>query len=130
MQYCCAVGSVITLGVATNPNTLLGVGTWTAIEGMVVVGKESSGTFDTLDATGGVEEVTLTGAQSGTSAHSHSLNTPTGDGPVSSGATKLQGASVNKSASISTDTSSEAAASEAHTNLQPYIVKYVWQRTA
>ena len=49
------VGSIyINATVATNPATLLGVGTWVAYgEGRVPVGKASSGTFNTLGATGG-----------------------------------------------------------------------------
>ena len=47
------------MAVATNPATLLGVGTWVAYaEGRVLVGKQSSGTFDALDESLGVETVT------------------------------------------------------------------------
>jgi len=68
------VGMVITLGVSTNPATLLGIGTWTAIEGTVIVGLKSTGTFDTLDETGGAETHTLTVAEM--PAHTHNSNTP------------------------------------------------------
>ena len=45
------VGSIyFNMAVSTNPATLLGMGTWVAYgEGRVLVGKESSGTFDTLE---------------------------------------------------------------------------------
>ncbi len=42
MQAMMPVGFVVTLGVSTNPATLFGFGTWTAITGKVIVGKASS----------------------------------------------------------------------------------------
>tara|TARA_R110001592_G_scaffold86151_7_gene254274 strand:- start:4771 stop:5391 length:621 start_codon:yes stop_codon:yes gene_type:complete len=55
------VGSVYTAVVATNPNTLLGVGTWAAFgAGRVLVGLNASDTaFDTVEETGSI--VTGTG---------------------------------------------------------------------
>ena len=66
------VGTIYTqAGVATNPATLLGVGTWVAYgEGRVPVGKAGSGTFDTLGATGGAETHTLTLSE--IPSHNHS----------------------------------------------------------
>ena len=126
------VGYVITLGVATNPGTLLGVGTWTAITGKVIVGKDS-GTFSTLDATGGAETVTLTAAQSGVPAHTH--DTATSNTTVGGSSLIASYTSRSVDTTISGGTSgvklnTAASASSSHTNLQPYIVKYVWQRTA
>jgi hypothetical protein len=120
------VGSVITLGVSTNPATLLGIGTWTAIEGMVVVGKAASGTFNTLNATGGVETVTLTAAQSGLPAHTHDIGLKTRSG---GGAYPSNGSDADNG-TYTVPANSAAAASESHTNLQPYIVKFCWERTA
>ncbi len=120
------VGIVVTLGVATNPGTLFGVGTWTAIAGKVIVGIDSTQTeFDTLDETGGAKTVTLTSAQSGLPAHTHLMGGGFGryDGDSGTG----MSAQITNTA---TAANSAANASEAHTNLQPYIVKYVWQRTA
>ena len=55
------VGVVVTLGVSTNPATLFGVGTWTAIAGKVIVGIDAGQTeFDALDETGGAKTHTLT----------------------------------------------------------------------
>ena len=122
------IGTVRTFGVSTNPETLLGfTSTWVAVAGRVIVGIAASGTFDTLDATGGVETVTLTGAQSGTSAHTHLqwYNHNAGSGSESA-----NGGSTTNRQDESTAASTEANADEAHTNLQPYIVKYIWQRTA
>jgi hypothetical protein len=125
------VGSVVTLGVSTNPGTLYGVGTWTAIEGKVIVGisDEAGDTaFNTLNKTGGTQTVTLTSAQSGLVAHTHTMNfsgTETGTGFVNAGSVTTH---ADSSIVGTTNANSAANAAEAHTNLQPYIVKYVWER--
>ncbi len=116
------VGIVLTFGVSTNPNTLFGFGTWTAIAGKVIVGIDATQTeFDTLDETGGAKTHTLTEAEM--PAHTHSYvdngNTTAGSDP-GSGATQAA-----RSA-----TTGSTGGGGAHNNLQPYIVKYVWQRTA
>jgi hypothetical protein len=129
MELVYPVGIVVTLGVSTNPGTLFGVGTWTAITGRVIVGKASSGTFGTADATGGAETVTLTAAQSGLPAHTHAqriMAPSTGIGAVG-----VRGDNQASNTNVSHTASNTAAnASEAHSNLQPYIVKYVWQRAS
>lgn len=113
------VGAVVTLGVSTNPATLFGVGTWTAIEGRVIVGKASAGTFNTLDATGGAETHTLTTDE--IPAHTHTY------GIADVGAA---GAAVDSGDGGTSNTTGSTGGGSAHNNLQPYIVKYVWQRTA
>lgn len=125
------IGYVITLGVNTNPATLLGIGTWTAIAGRVIVGIDGTQTeFDTLNETGGSKSVTLTSAQSGLPAHLHTVGWASSGG--SSGVNILGDPDANNSNQSTQNTSSNSAANaaEAHTNLQPYIVKYVWERTA
>ena len=69
------VGSIYTnAAVSTNPATLLGFGTWAAYaEGRVPVGKASSGTFNTLNATGGAETDSHTLTTSEIPAHSHKV---------------------------------------------------------
>jgi microcystin-dependent protein len=117
------VGCIYTTTVSTNPGTLFGVGTWEAFgEGRVLVGKAGSGTFNTAGATGGVETVTLTAAQSGLPAHTH------GDGFNTSAGKVSAGGAVGTRGSTAANTAANAA--EAHTNLQPYIVVYMWKRTA
>ena len=118
------VGSVVTFGVSTNPATLFGVGTWTAIEGRVIVGIQSSGTFDTLNELLGDETITLTSAQSGLPAHTHAIGVNNSAGSN----TGVNANSANNGASIQTGSNSAANAAEAHSNLQPSITKYVWER--
>ena len=110
-------------------------------EGRVLVGKASSGTFDTAGSTGGVETVTLTAAQSGVPAHAHKFRI-TGDSTPDSGTTggimvSGSGSTVNGVTGEPSDTAGEqiggntaADAASAHTNLQPYEVVYMWKRTA
>jgi len=68
------VGSVFLSVVSTNPATLLGYGTWSAIgAGRVLVGLDSGDPdFDTLEETGGAKSITLTEAQ--IPAHTHVQN--------------------------------------------------------
>jgi microcystin-dependent protein len=126
------IGSVVTFGVSTNPATLLGIGTWTAIAGKVIVGLDSGQTeFDTLDETGGAKTVTLTSAQSGVPAHSHVERVGNGAaGAILMVPQASYNASTGFDSNVSTQTNVPADAASAHNNLQPYIVKYVWQRTA
>ncbi len=126
------VGSIyMNAEVATNPATLLGFGTWAEYgAGRVPVGKASSGTFDTLNATGGAETQTLTEAN--LPAHNHSASaagsgTDSGNGNYSSG-----GAALYNSTSYTWNniTIGNTGSGTAHNNLQPYIVVYMWKRTA
>ena len=119
------VGIVVTFGVATNPNTLFGFGTWAQIKGRVIVGIADSGTFNTLDATGGAETHTLTEAEM--PSHTHTINGDRHDTSEGDGDKIKIGANTGSAKSA---TSASAGSGDAHNNLQPYIVKYVWQRTA
>jgi hypothetical protein len=111
LPYIYPIGTVLTFGVSTNPATLLGFGTWTAIEGQVIVGKAASGTFDTLNATGGNETRTATGT----------TDTYTGTAVTTS---------PGAGSSCPTTTHTHTFTSGSFSVLQPYIVKYIWERTA
>ena len=127
------VGSIYSnASVATNPATLLGFGTWTAIEGVVIVGYKSGDTnFGTPGASVGVATVTLTAAQSGVPAHTH----PVGYGGYAAGDTNgypepPYNAAFGGWSGDSTNVNTAAGAAEAHTNIQPSLVAYCWKRTA
>lgn len=127
------VGCIYTTTVSTNPGTLFGIGTWEAFgEGKVLVGKAAAGTFNTAGATGGAETVTLTGAQSGIAAHSHTF--PSGNKNNAWSAPNYVNSYQYQAEAISTTTTTSTAgatnAAESHTNLQPYVVVYYWKRTA
>jgi len=86
LQAVYPVGSIyINASVSTNPNTLLGFGTWTAFgAGRVMVGiNASDASFNTLEETGGSKDTTLvshTHTFSGTTAaesnHQHAVDYP------------------------------------------------------
>jgi microcystin-dependent protein len=73
------VGSIYESVLATNPATLLGVGTWTAHgAGRVTVAIDASQTeFDTVDETGGAKTVTLVTAELPIHNHSQDPHTHT-----------------------------------------------------
>ena len=123
------VGSIyINAEVATNPATLLGFGTWAAYaEGRVPVGKASSGTFDTLNATGGAETDSHTLTISEIPAHTHSSHdsnhtrTPDSTDDTSDEYGEYHSSNTG---------SAGGGAAHTHDILQPYIVVYMWKRTA
>ena len=132
------VGSVyVNATVATNPATLLGVGTWIAYgEGRVPVGKAGSGTFNTLGATGGAETHTLSEAEMPTHYHDsiHGFSNGTSRPNSFTGLSGNLGGSnfgggTQDDAWGSSRTKTKGSGS-AHNNLQPYIVVYMWKRTA
>lgn len=127
LQAMMPVGFVVTLGVSTNPNTLYGFGTWTAIAGRVVVGLDDSQTeFDTLNETGGAKTHTLTIDEM--PAHTHP---PKGGGNFQQYNTNnSQVAQAGGGGTGFQNETGSRGGGQAHNNLQPYIVKYVWERTA
>ena len=126
------VGSIYTSVVATNPATLLGVGTWAAFgAGKVMVGIDSGDTdFDTVEETGGSKTDSHTLTTSEIPSHSHTLQgvrTDLGSGSVS-GVNNL----VSNYKGQSTQQTASTGGGGAHTHdiVQPYIVVYMWKRTA
>jgi hypothetical protein len=118
------VGSIYTSVVSTNPGTLLGMGTWTAFgAGKVLVGLDAGQTeFDVVEETGGEKTHTLTTGEM--PAHTHTIPAVyNADDPGS----KVVRGSTGGSYSPSTNST---GGDGAHNNLQPYIVVYMWKRTA
>ncbi len=122
------VGSIyINAAVSTNPATLLGFGTWAAFgAGRVMVGIDATQTeFDTLEETGGAKTHTLTVSE----LPSHTHNNPAGIlPPPNSNDVDVTGGNAR---TLGNDVATEATGGgQAHNNLQPYIVVYMWKRTA
>lgn len=154
------VGSIFMGATAVNPATLLGGGTWVRWgQGRVPVSQDSGQTeFDTLEETGGSKTHTLTSAEmpahthsinhdhgvvtSSDDAHSHTVsaqnNFGAGGVAVAGGTGGLDGTRNTSSDTHNhtvdlpafTGTSGSTGSGGAHNNLQPYIVCYMWKRTA
>ncbi len=143
------VGSIyINAGVSTNPATLLGFGTWTAFgAGRVMVGLNASDAlFDTLEETGGSKDAivvthahttstTVTDPQHQHAASSGNFLTETGSGSYAYGGAGANISVVTNTANASTGvtvatTNSTEGSSGTNANMQPYIVVYMWKRTA
>lgn len=120
------VGSIYTnASVSTNPNTLLGFGTWAAFgSGRVLVGVDTGQTeFDVLGETGGAKTHTLITAEM--PAHTHDVNA---DVSHTAGSARPSVTDINTQPRTFTTTSTGGGG--AHNNLQPYITVYMWKRTA
>lgn len=137
------VGSVyINATNATNPESLLGFGTWVRFgEGRVPVGYDSEQTeFNSPEKTGGHKELqahTHTGTTNNAGSHTHGYTGPPsqtvlpihGSGDWSHGfndgtASRTTGSSGNHSHSFTTASSGGGDSG----NLQPYVVVYMWKR--
>ena len=115
---------------SSNPNTILGFGTWTALAGRFVVGIDGTQTeFDTINETGGAK----------TNTHFH-WQTVGSDGTLYA---EIAGSSSGQSRVITANRATYAPTGQAiagiredgtHTStiatLPPYIVVYMWRRTA
>jgi microcystin-dependent protein len=135
------VGSVFIAVVSTNPATLLGYGTWSAFgAGRVLVSLDAGqAEFDTVEETGGAKTHTLATGELPSHDHggvttSRVLKWRTDDagaggqiGLIDLGA--LTGAAGGSTANFDLGINAQGGGS-AHNNLQPYIVVYMWKRTA
>ena len=142
LQLLYPVGSIYTATVATNPGTLFGFGTWTAFgAGRVLIG--NGGGFTAGDTGGSTDAVLVTHNHTASSSvsdpgHSHSYATTYfagGPGPIENGGEwrvyDSSGSTSGASTGISvTTTNTATGVSGTNANLQPYVVVYMWQRTA
>lgn len=138
------IGSVyINAASATNPNTLLGFGTWVEIgTGKVLVGQDTGDTdFDVLGETGGSKDAVVV-------EHTHTATTDTAGNhvhQVTGGAVGAQSNHINVVWDAGSTVIDNTTAAGDHThnvtvssegvdgtgkNVQPYVVVKMWQRTA
>jgi len=138
------VGSIYMSTVATNPSTLFGVGTWTAISGQFLMGQDGT---HAAGSTGGALTKTLSTAEmpshthtatAASDAHTHNIGRDT-DG--ASGTTRF----TVHNTGVSGATATSPTSSDSHTHgitvantgsgtafsiLPPYVAVYIWKRTA
>lgn len=126
------IGSIYTItGVATNPATILGVGTWVAFgEGRVLVGVgtgsvDANGDSLTIaDAgTGGEVNHTLTEAEM--PSHTHTLPSNASDTTSDNFVADSDGAGTARTA-ITGSTGGDTA----HNNISPFLGVYLWKRVS
>ena len=128
------IGSVYTNATDnTNPATLLGFGTWEAFgAGKVPVGIDSTdndfdvvGSGTNTNGTTGAKTHTLTEAE--IPAHTHNYTNPNIGASPNSG---VGGSDSKNFPTVNGGTTTSTGGGGAHNNLQPYIVVYMWKRTA
>jgi hypothetical protein len=126
------IGSVFIAVVSTDPATLLGYGTWSAIgAGRVLVGINPADLdFDQAEETGGSKTHTTPAAGAGTPAgtiNDHAYGT----GALAPGAVNYLKAGVIPTGQHTfTGTAMTTHPHDAASNLMPYLVVYMWKRTA
>ena len=137
------IGSVYTSTVSTNPATLFGFGTWVAFgAGRVLIG--DGGGFTAGTTGGSADAVVVSHTHTATvtdPGHSHgffggSVTTYSGQYFNAQTGGLGTGYSVNATGSVVTATTgisvtnASSGVSGTNANLQPYIVVYMWNRTA
>lgn len=111
---------------STNPSTLLGFGTWTAVTDRFIMG--ASGTYP-AGTTGGSTTHTLTAAE--IPPLNYTLNSTTsGAPPGTSTRPGPIGSTTTASDASSTGCITTNAGGGSHSILNPYIAAYIWKRTA
>lgn len=138
VENCYPIGSIYLSVNTTNPNDILGFGTWEQIKDKFLL---AAGSTYTGGDTGGSATVALSKTQvpavSGTIAmHSQGVATNIHDatGCFSSGLTNSNkyrpgGTETSGAPSIGRINFSNGGTGAAHNNMPPYLVVYIWKRT-
>tara|TARA_Y100000114_G_C11760232_1_gene329126 strand:+ start:63 stop:1151 length:1089 start_codon:yes stop_codon:yes gene_type:complete len=120
---------------ATNPNTLLGFGTWVRFgEGRMVISQHSSNSrWNSAEETGGSEAITLTSSQ--IPSHRHTIATQSAPeveyyGGAETSIQEFQDGSLAPGGTTSTYYTGYTGSGGSHDNMPPFITVYMWKRTA
>lgn len=141
------IGSIYISNSSTNPGVIFGFGTWVQIKDKFIL---AAGTTYANGTTGGEAAHTLTVAEM--PSHNHTITDPghshsayayidrgaddnNHTGPnFGSGDTNGAQDDLNQDVTVSSATTgitlSSSGGGQAHNNMPPYIVKYIWERTA
>ena len=136
MQAVFPVGAIYTsYNVSTDPATVLGFGTWSAIEGKTLVAYQSGDTdFGTAGGTGGSKDAVVVQHNHGITdpGHNHTVTTSSTSTIASGNAIPLNYLYTTRTTSTSTTgiTINNEGVSGTGKNLQPYVTVHMWRRTA
>jgi len=139
------IGSIYTSTASTNPNTLFGFGTWVAFgAGRVMIGVSGTAPY-TAGATGGSADAPIVQhTHPATSVvtdptHRHTSSTPqlgasedaNGGDPEGVGSAFVNTTFASTGITVATTTANPTdSVSVTNANLPPYVVVYMWNRTA
>jgi hypothetical protein len=142
LQALYPVGAIYSSTVSTNPGTVFGFGTWVAYAaGRVMIG--DGGGFSAGATGGSADAVVVSHSHTASTSisdpgHAHAANTynsGTSSGPDETlhrarGSYDPIGTTTNTTGITAATTITSAGVSGTNANLQPYVVVYVWNRTA
>jgi hypothetical protein len=135
------IGSIYSSTSSTNPGTLFGFGTWVAYgAGRVLIGASGAGLYIAGNTGGSADAIVVSHTHTATSTvtdpgHSHLYDADSGNrnsyGPNGGGVAYVPGQTNTSTTGITVATSnSTEGASGTNANLPPYVVVYMWNRTA
>lgn len=113
------IGSIYMSANSTDPGTLFG-GTWQQLQDRFLLG---AGSTYTAGSTGGETDHTLTTAEMPTHSHGVKLTSQA----VQTGTSYAR---LSSTGSFTSGLISDEGSGQAHNNMPPYLVVYMWQRTA
>ena len=136
LQAVFPVGSIYTsYSVSTDPATVLGFGTWSAIQGKVLAAYQSGDSdFGTAGGTGGSKDAVVVEHNHGITdpGHNHTVTTSNTSTIASGNAIPLNYLYTTRTTSTSTTgiTINNEGVSGTGKNLQPYVTVHMWRRIA
>jgi hypothetical protein len=129
------VGSIYTSTAATNPGTTFGFGTWVQFgAGRVLMG--NGGSFGAGTTGGSNDAIVVSHTHTATvtdAGHTHGTNATvlsSGAGVAGGGGLVTNNAAINTATTGISVANTATGVSGTNANLQPYVVVYIWNRTA
>lgn len=133
------IGSIYTSTVATNPATLFGFGTWVAYgAGRVLIGQSGAGLYIAGNTGGSADAIVVSHTHTATvtdpgHTHNYGQSERTQVGTDNGTAYDAQEAAAFNTSTNTTGitvSNSTTGSSGTNANLPPYVVVYMWNRTA
>lgn len=109
---------------STNPATLLGYGTWVAIQDRMIIG--ASGTY-VAQSTGGSATTTQTTSTMASHHHEYGADFDSND---TLGGAQSNINNITKANWTKTENTNDTGSGNAMTTISPYYAAYIWRRTA